>query len=237
MLLLGEYGTGKTFLVRTARKPVHIDSFDPGGTKNLRKWIDQGDIIVDSRYESEDPADPTAFKLWYPIFNDRRESGYFNRFATYVLDGGTQWNDAILGAYLKKTGSTNAPPDYKKHYHFQKFDIRTYIKRMLDLPCDFIFTGHLELKQEGEGSGPLKYVYATTGKGTFIIPSLFDEIYVATTKETSSGVEYQLLTQNVGKYSARSRLAAEGLFETYEEPDIKKLLAKAGLPTEDKEPL
>ena len=33
LLLLGEMGSGKTFLIRTARKPVHIDSFDPVGVR------------------------------------------------------------------------------------------------------------------------------------------------------------------------------------------------------------
>lgn len=237
ILLLGEYGTGKTYIGRTARKPVHIDSWDPGGTKGLREWIEKGDIVVDTRYESEDPSDPSQYVLWYKTFNERLEAGYFKRFATYMLDGGTQWTDAILSAYLKKKGGFSAIPTYKDHYHYQKLDLKTYIKKMLDLPCDFILTGHLELKQEGEGSGPMKYVYATTGKGAYIIPSLFDEVYVALTKETSTGVKYQLLTENIGRYSARSRLKAGGKLDTYEEPDIKKLLSKAGLSTADKEPV
>lgn len=234
LLLLGEYGTGKTFMLRTARKPIHVDSFDPGGTKCLRELISKGDIVADTRYEREDPNDPTGFATWYPKFNERNKSGYFDQFATYCLDSSTTWAGAILGAYLKKKGGATSLPDYKNHYHYQMFDVRSYIRKMLDLPCDFILTGHLELKQEGEGTGRMKYVYATTGKGTFLIPSLFDEIYVATTKETSKGTEYQLLTENVGLYSARSRLSAGGKLSTYEKPDIKEILKKSGLPTDDK---
>lgn len=236
LLLLGKYGTGKTFLLRTARKPVFIDSFDPGGTKGLRKWIESGDIVVDTRWEREDPMNPSTFSAWYPTFNARREAGFFDGFGTYCLDSSTTWAQAILGAYLKKKGGVTAPPNYKDHYHYQMLDIRAYVKKILDLPCDSIITGHLELKQEGEG-GRMEYTYATTGKGTFIIPTLFDEVWVASTKETSKGVEYRLLTENDGLYSARSRLKADGLLATYEEADIKKILAKAGIPTDDKEPL
>jgi hypothetical protein len=236
LLLLGEYGTGKTFLLRTARKPIHIDSFDPGGTKGLRDYITRGDIIVDTRFERDDPADPRAFAEWYPIFLDRIKSGYFSHFGTYCLDSSTSWNLSILGYYLKRKGGVTTLPNYKDHYHYQMLDIRTYVKKMLDLPCDTVLTGHLELKQEGEG-GKMRYVYATTGKGTFIIPSLFDEIWVASTKETSKGVDYRLLTENDGLFSARSRLKADGLLDTYEEPDLKKILAKAGMPNQDKEPL
>ncbi len=60
-LITGETNTGKTFLLRTARKPIHIDSFDPGGTKCLEAYIRKGDIVVDTRFENEDPEDPSAF--------------------------------------------------------------------------------------------------------------------------------------------------------------------------------
>ena len=49
-LVTGETNAGKTFLLRTARKPVHIDSFDPGGTKCLRDLIKSGDIIADTQW-------------------------------------------------------------------------------------------------------------------------------------------------------------------------------------------
>ena len=233
LLLLGKYGTGKTFLLRTARKPVFIDSFDPGGTKCLRKEIEAGDILVDTRWEGDDPMNPRAFAEWYPTFNERVKSGFFESFGTYCLDSSTTWTMSILSAYLKKKGGVTAVPNYKDHYHYQMLDVRAYVKKMLDLPCDTILTGHLELKQEGD-SGRMEFAYATTGKGSYIIPTLFDEVWVASTKETSKGVDYRLLTENDGLYSARSRLKAGGLLETYETPDIKKILAKAGLATDDK---
>ena len=53
-LVTGETNAGKTFLLRTARRPVHIDSFDPGGTKGLRDLIASGDVVADTRYEDDD---------------------------------------------------------------------------------------------------------------------------------------------------------------------------------------
>ncbi len=60
-LVTGETNAGKTFLFRTARRPIHIDSFDPGGTKCLRDLITNGDVIADTRWESDDPFSPTTF--------------------------------------------------------------------------------------------------------------------------------------------------------------------------------
>jgi len=34
-IISGDIEAGKTYLLSTARFPVHIDSFDPGGTKCL----------------------------------------------------------------------------------------------------------------------------------------------------------------------------------------------------------
>jgi len=73
-----------------------------------------------------------------------------------------------------------------------------------------------------------------TGKLKRRIPLLFDEIYCAMTKETSKGIEYQLLTRPTGLYQARTRLGKGGELETYEEPDIKNILRKVGMSTEDK---
>jgi hypothetical protein len=74
----------------------------------------------------------------------------------------------------------------------------------------------------------------TTGQGMVTIPLLFDEIYVMSTKEKSSGTEYTLLTQSTKLHMARSRMSKNGLLQPVEKPDIKALLKKAGLSREDK---
>lgn len=233
ILLLGESGSGKTFLASTARKPVHIDSFDPGGSKGLRKWIDKGEIIVDSRYESEDPKKPKMYDEWKKNFDGRFREGYFNAFGTYMLDSATTWSTAIMNWILGNAGIAGGAPRYTKDYTPQKVEINNYLRKMLDLPCDFILTGHLELKEDPEGGH--KFRFMTTGKGALTIPLLFDEIWVAKTKSKAEGTEYQILTQADGLYIARSRLAAEtGKLDRIEKPDIKYLKKKVGLPSDDK---
>ena len=83
-------------------------------------------------------------------------------------------------------------------------------------------------------SSTIRYRYMTTGKGAIIIPTKFDEIYIMIAKEASDGVKYRLLTKNTGTYTARSRLAKEGLLDTYEKPDIKNILKKAEMDSSDK---
>ncbi len=232
-LVLGELGTGKTFIARTARKPVHIDSFDPGGTKCVREEIKKHEVIVDSSYESEDRLNPFAYQQWKTNFEHRRKLGYFDHIGTYMIDSSTSWAETIMNRILQKAGIAGSPPRFTKDYTPQKIEIFNMLRWCLDLPCDFILTGHLEQFEDAEDK-TVRYRYMTTGKGAIIIPTLFDEVYIMTPKETSGGVKYRLLTKNTGTYTARSRLAAGGLLETYEEPNIKAILAKAGMDTQNK---
>jgi hypothetical protein len=235
VLLTGESGSGKSFLSRTCRFPVHFDSFDPGGTKCVRDLIDQRKIIVDSKYESENPKKPFAFEEWKKNFEWREKNGYFNMFGTYFLDSATTWADSIMNWLLKKAGIPGEAPRFTKDYTPQKIEIKNWMRRILELPCDVVVTGHLKLTENPSGGNVFRLL--TTGDGAIHIPLLFDEIWVAKTKEKASGTEYQILTQSTGLYMARSRLAKDGLLDPIEVPDMKVLRKKVKLSTEDKPPL
>ncbi len=90
LLCTGETGTGKSYLLRTARRPIHIDSFDPGGTKCLRDEIGKGIIIADTRWENDDPFKPTVWNAWVKETQARMKLGYFDHLGTYVIDSSTK---------------------------------------------------------------------------------------------------------------------------------------------------
>lgn len=235
LLLLGESGSGKTFLARTARKPVHIDSFDPGGTKGLTNEIKKGLIIPDAIYENEDPFKPTVYAKWKTEFKYRRDNGYFNHIGTYWLSSTTTWGEAIMNWILNKDRRAGEAPKWSKDYTPQKIEIQNYLREILNLPCDVVIEGHLEGLKVVEGEAEsLEYRFMTTGKGTVIIPLKFDEIWVMAPIAKANGVNYRILTQSTGKFLARSRLAKDGLLSQFEEPDLKKILKKVGRSTEDK---
>jgi hypothetical protein len=233
VLLTGETGTGKSYLLRTARKPVHVDSFDPGGTKALRDEIRKGTIIADTRWENDDPFRPTVWKEWVKESQARMKMGYYNYLGTYVVDSSTKWADAIMNHILFAAGIPGETPRFTKDYHPQKTQILNWVKYLLRVPCDFIMTGHLEAHKD-EVTGAITYRYMTVGKAVALIPLEFDEVWTTATKATSKGPEYHIITAHTGPYLASTRLGKGGIFDTYEKPDIKYLLKKAGLPTEDK---
>lgn len=241
-LITGESGAGKTYLLRTCRRPIHIDSFDPGGTKCLRNEIEKGYIIADTRWESEDPLKPSKFAEWKREFEHRLRVGYFDHFGTYALDSASSWADAVMNHQLGESSRAGEAPRFTKDYTPQKVMMINAVKRMMNLPCDFILLGHLRMIEEirgttkdGEPLKEVKFRFLTTGQATVTIPMQFDELYVLVGKETASGLKRVLLTEAQGTYQARSRLKADGKLEREEEPDIKKLLRKIGLSWEDKE--
>ena len=224
-----------------SKQPVHIDSFDPGGTKCLLPWIDKGDIIPDTRWEREDPYDPSVFGEWMKSIDIRMKTGYFDMFGTYALDSASSWGDAVMNYQLGGVSHAGEAPKWNRDYTPQKTFMINYIKKLMTLPCDFILTGHLKMLEEVKGqtkSGTdiksIKYRFFTTGQAMVTIPLQFDELYVIIGKETARGTDRQLLTDAQGTYVARSRLKSNGRLDVYEKPDIRQLLKKIGLKWEDK---
>jgi len=231
-VVYGGLGTGKTSLIRTARKPVLVHSFDPGGTKVLRDEIDEGSIIVDSRYEQEDPRSPSAFKLFDDEYHRLRRGEVFEQLGTYVIDSVTTWAQCAMNAVLKKAGRAGGTPQ-QNDWMPQMMMMENAMRDFVSLPCDCILLGHDDVTKD-ETTGRMFAGLMITGKLSRRVPLLFDEIYCALTKETSKGIEYQLLTRATGMYQARSRLGKGGELDLYEKPDIKAILRKVGFDDGDK---
>ena len=241
-LITGETNAGKTYLLRTARKPVHIDSFDPGGTKCLRDLIEKGEVVADTRWEDDDPYNPRAFAEWMKAVDLRFHIGYFNKFSTYVIDSATTFGEAVMNYGLKNRGRAGETPQHRHDYMPQKVYMTNYIKKLMTLPCDFIMTGHLrEIRKvlsidskSGIVREDIKYRFYTVGQAVVTIPLLFDEIYVIIGSKGPNGPKREMLIDSLGTYIARSRLKANGLLNSTEPPDLKALLKKAGFSVEDK---
>lgn len=239
-IITGETNAGKTYLLRTARFPIHIDSFDPGGTKCLKDLIDSGDIIADTQWETEDPFNPKVYVEWKKVNEIRLKIGYFEQFGTYCIDSLTTFAQAAMNFQLGMKNDAGGVPQHRRDYNPQKVEIENRIRRLMNLPCDFIITGHLretrDLRSVDKSSGikyeEVRYRLHITGQAVVTIPLLFDELYVI--KGKGENPRREMLIDSLGEYVARSRLKGNGKLSASETPDIKALLKKAGLEWEDK---
>jgi len=241
LLLLGEYGTGKTPMLLTARKPLWIDSFDPRGTVGLKKWIEKGEVIVDTEYEEDDPYDPKAFEAWKSNFKKRYSSDFFSHLGTYCIDSSTTFSAAAMTYKMAEANRAGYTPSFTKDYHPAKAEMQNYIRKCLNVSCDFILTGHLKpiektigYRKDGTPIKETRFRYNAIGQASVFIPLCFSEIYVLISKEAPGGTKKQLLVDAAGEYIARSKLSADGLLNATEEPDIKKILRKVGMDYHDK---
>lgn len=238
-LITGETNSGKTYLLRTCRRPIHIDSFDPGGTKCLRDLIKTGDVVVDTFFESEDPYHPKAYAEWKKRTELRLQIKYFDNFGTYCIDSLTTFSDSVMNYQLASRGVAGERPAFNIDYTPQKVEIENQIRRLMNLPTDFILTGHLDkivrlrgIDKKGIRDEEVQYRLMITGKAVMTIPLLFDELYVLIGK--GNNPRREMLIDSLGEYVARSRYKGPDKLGAIVEPNIREFLKRAGLNWQDK---
>lgn len=242
-LIYGDFGTGKTYLLSTAPKPVLVHAFDPGGPMTLRKWIESGEVLV-KEFIPEEGEEQDAYIRWEKEFQQLRKEGFFENIGTYCVDSLTTMSESLMEAIMVR-GETKKGKRKPYHedlqtftpqlqdYQVQQYTLRDVLNLCCGLPCNFICTGHID-RSKDEVSGEIIATPMITGKFAQKIPMLFDEVYITKTKETRGGLQYKLLTQSTGIYRARSRLAASYDISKHEEPNIKQILKKCNYEYEDK---
>jgi len=230
-LFMGTFSSGKTSLIGTGRKPILIDSFDPNGTIVLRKQIDAGEILVRD-WSVDDYKNPSAYRLWEAQWEKDIRTGFLKNFGTYAIDSATTFITALSYQISKKFGrppSTLAIQDYGVIYA----TLGDIVSLSSTQGCDFILTAHLTYNKD-DLTGEIMTEIDTYNKLRTKLPILFSERYVVQKVERSTGIVYEVLTNDKGRFRAGSRLAAEGKIEPVEKPDLKAILKKAGFSVDDK---
>jgi len=246
ILLMGAPGSGKTTFSCTGRLPILVDCFDPKGSvlfhtnPVFKKLISEGKLLV-RLYINEDSQNPTEYLKWEKQWRKDCETGFLKLFGTYVIDTGTTWIESMVNYVARQKGRLYKLPgrkaltgnleiqDYIPIYNM----IMDTVKMSASHGCDFIYVAHL-LPIVDDVLGKVMYVLDTYKGLRTKIPKLFSEKYVITKEQKGIALEHHLLLRATGKFEASSQLQSSGKLHDREEPDLKKLLEKAGLPVEDK---
>jgi len=230
-LILGHYGSGKTTFIGTGRKPVLIDSFDPRGTLVLSKQIAAGDVIV-RPFWNENSRHPTEYNRWEKVWEHDISTKFLENFGTYAIDSFTTFLQAMTNEVaLRNKRNNNLPAiqDYQIIYN----NVRDIVKMTSVQKVDFVVTGHLVNIQD-ELTGEITAELDTYKGLKNQVPLLFTEKLILLVKTKQGANEHVLLTQSWGRYRASTQLGAGGVFDKEEKPDLKHLLEKVGLDSNDK---
>lgn len=240
-LLAGFSKSGKTFTLKTARKPVAHISFDPNNLDCVKGWMKEnpGAVLPFTDCEIEDPSDPIAYIRYREIIGKLIEAQMFENIGTCFVDGLTFLGDAILRRTLKlqkrvrgmnMKQKENAPR--KQDYGILLTVLRDEMIQLLTLPCDVVLTAHLNFWTD-ENILQTRYYPMISGQSREQVPAVFSENYIMMAKRSSQGINRHFLTQPDGLYQAGSRLSEDGKLEIEEKPDFKYILEKVGRRCED----
>lgn len=233
VLLFGLYGSGKTTILRTARKPILLAMFDPGGEKVLRKEIAEGSVLV-LDYTSEERKKPTEYMRWEKDFEAHSKSGLLDNVGSYCIDSLTTWFQCLMNAIVARKNRDEGQPAIQD-WGVAKNVVIDMIKRACDHDCDFFLTAHMT-NEKDELTGEILSDLNAFKSLRPLLPILFDEKWI--TESTKSGpdkTKYQLKLESSGRYRASSRIKGQSdKIKSVMEPDIKAILKLADFDVSDK---
>jgi hypothetical protein len=252
-IVLGDKGAGKTTLLATCPRPVLGAFFDPDGQS----------VLMDVKVHPDGTRETTVPDWLYPVtayqtldasavdqfeqdLRDWTKAGIWPRIGTFVLDSATTLGDCVVAKVLAESAPGKAA-NRKDKLEIQDYGTiadktQRIFKTLLNLPTNVLVLGHVQ-QDTDELTQRLIYNMLYPGQKTSQkLPIYFSEAYYLLTED--AGVDpktkqllpatRKLLTTTDGRYKASTRLGAQGRFSAYERPDIRALMAKAGLPVADK---
>ncbi len=238
ILLLGDYGTGKSFFAKSMPEPIFLLDFDGGaiGYAGTRTFVPECFTALRQQPAQLFPAVERELDLVLKHEHPaEKEAG--EPFKTIVLDSLTTLTRAAMDyAMLKKPVPPDTPPVWNVHYPLAKVFIDRILDRLRRFDGFVVVIGHLEY-QRNDLTGEILAVPALTGKLQTYIPAIFDEVWFTEVAQTKNGKQYLIHLAPSGFKRARSRIRSvvSGIPETIanEWSSISKFLSEPQAQTQE----
>ena len=219
ILVLGDYGNGKSVFASTFPTPGFLFDLDSGVEIYRGKDWD---------YESYSTSPQDWVRLEKDInrvIKETREGKY----KSVIVDSTTLMSSLAMERALTidPKRSPSGGPLWSSHYSIVKNLIEGQLRKILSLSdCAYIVViGHLHLVTDSETGAVITAEPLLTGNLSESFPGLFGEVYLAFSRKKEGKTEYYLRTAPKGFYKARSRVSGiEGLLPEEVPNDYNKIL-------------
>ena len=232
-LIYGDKGTGKTTLLATARKPVYIQSFDPGGPllPCIQAGVESGDIIVDSSWELLTDTSKVNGKFvmeaWLEHMVYLEKIDLFSKIGTFAMDSLTFWSEHLMADIIRRDPkNTSGIPQIQSYVPYQ-YQFVNIMKQFQDKPCDVIVVGHIAKVEDPVKGGKQTGLNLIGAKTSGKVLAAFSELWCLKKTHDSKGSKVELLTQGDHYYDASTRIGS-GKLSASEVPNISAMLKKCG---------
>jgi hypothetical protein len=225
LLVLGDYGTGKSVFASTFPTPGYLFDIDDGAEIYRGKDFDYNTYGISASSWLLFERDVTR------VCKEAREGKY----KTIIVDATTALAAIAMERALQidpKRSSTDGPL-WNVHYAMVKNLVEGQLRKILNLSAYayIVVIGHLHIVVDNDTGAIIRIEPLLPGALSENFPGNFGEVYCAFSRKKEGKTVYYLRTAPKGFYRARSRVSGtEGLLPEEvpnDFPTVEKLLTAA----------
>jgi len=224
ILVIGDYGSGKSIFASTFPTPAFVFDFDKGILSYRGKDFDYTSYNIDPKGWIEFDKD----------FLEVKKAVAEGKYKTLIVDSTSTMSDLAMERALQldpKRSTTNGPL-WNVHYSIVKNLVEGKLRQIMQLECNIVIIAHLQVIKDEETGAVISTQPLLPGALAQKIPGYFDEVYYAFNRMKEGKPAFLLQTVSKGLYKARSRISGEKSILPSEIPndynELIKAIAKAG---------
>ena len=230
-LTFGPSSSGKSFAIKTLPAPIHVFSFDPGGSEPLYNEIQNGRITVD-RFEELSYKDPQCLRNFEKAYTEEKAMGLFDYVNCVVLDSLTMYMQACMYHVLKERKKVGEQPG-KLEWGMSNTMVMKMINELMTLPCHLVLIAHEDIKDDEKRGLLTRTIVANKGV-QLLVPALFTEIYYQKSNFRKGERINTFTTVPVDELISRTKIGGGALLEAKEPADYSVVMKKLGFDVTDK---
>jgi hypothetical protein len=219
ILVLGDYGVGKSVFASTFPTPGFVFDLDDGIQIYRGKDFDYNTYGIN----------PKSWVEFEKDVNSVVKMVQEGKYKSVIVDSTTVLANIAMERALQidpKRSNTNGPL-WNVHYSMVKNLVEGQLRKIINLSniANVVVIGHLHIVQDAESGSIVAIDPLLPGSLSENFPGNFSEVYCAFTRKREGKTEYYLRTAPKGFYKARSRVSGtDGLLPEEVPNDYNKIL-------------